>query len=151
VIGGIVIGMLQSHAVYLVGQWDWLPRAGLPELIPFAVVLVTLAVRGGRPLPTRGAVIERSLGRSPRPTRILTPAVCGGAVAVAALFGTGHAYRAGLITSLILGVLGLSFVVLTGYTGQVALAQWALHRCSPRRWRGRSGRSPGCRPYGSGD
>lgn len=125
VIGGLVIGMLQSHAVYLIGRWSWLPRAGLPELIPFVVVLVTLAVRGG-PLPTRGMLIERSLGRSPRPRRILAPALGGGAVAMVALYVTSHAYRAGLITSLILGVLGLSFVVLTGYTGQVALAQWAL-------------------------
>jgi branched-subunit amino acid ABC-type transport system permease component len=125
VIGGLLIGMLQSTAVYLVGQHSWLPRAGLPELIPFVIVLVTLSVRGG-PLPTRGMLIERSLGRSPRPKRILAPAVCGGVVAVAALYMTGHAYRGGLITSLILGVLGLSFVVITGYTGQVALAQWTL-------------------------
>jgi branched-chain amino acid transport system permease protein len=48
------------------------------------------------------------------------------AVGVIALFVLNGSYRFGLITSMILAVLSLSLMVLTGYLGQISLAQAAI-------------------------
>ena len=81
-----------------------------------------LVVRG-RPLPTRGAIIEHSLGRAPRPYHIVLPALLGSVVVVVLLGALHGSYRAALITSLIMAVISLSLVVVTGYCGQISLAQ----------------------------
>ncbi len=125
VIAGLAIGMVQSELGLLRVQHSWLPATGLPELVPLVVVLVVLATRGG-PLPTRGTLLERSLGRSPRPERILPTAAVGLIVGAVALVAFGPSQRAGLITSLVMGLAGLSFVVAVGYAGQVTVAQLAL-------------------------
>ena len=125
VVAGLAIGMLQSELSLLRVQHSWLPETGLAELVPLVVVLVVLATRGG-PLPSRGTLLERSLGRSPRPQHILPTAAIGAIVGAAALVVLGPSQRAGLITSLVMGLAGLSFVVAVGYAGQVTVAQLAL-------------------------
>ncbi|WP_416958075.1 ABC transporter permease subunit [Streptomyces sp. Agncl-13] len=122
---GLVIGMLQSELQFLQGKWSWLPQAGLAQLVPLAVILAYLVVRG-RPLPTRGSLIQQALGRAPRPDRILVPAVVGTALAVVVLFATTGSIRAAVITSLTLAVISLSLVVVTGFAGQISLAQLTL-------------------------
>ena len=78
VLGGLAIGMLQSEVTYLQSQHSWLPSSGMAELVPLALILAVLVVRG-RPLPTRGALIQQTLGRAPRPRHIvLTAAVVVG-------------------------------------------------------------------------
>ncbi|WP_288049272.1 ATP-binding cassette domain-containing protein [Nocardia sp.] len=122
VVAGIVIGALQSEAGYLQLTSDWLPSAGLPELVPLILILVVLLIRA-RPLPNRGAIILRSLGRAPRPNHVaLTTAVTTLAM-VAAILATHDRYRNGLITTMIMAIIALSIVVVTGYAGQVSLAQ----------------------------
>ncbi len=125
VIAGIAIGALQSEATNLQNTFAWLPKTGLSEAIPLILILGFLVVKG-RPLPDRGAVVRQALGRAPRPERILLPALVSIAVAVVALMLTTGSYRAAVITSIIFAVVALSQVVVTGYAGQVSLAQLTL-------------------------
>jgi ABC-type branched-subunit amino acid transport system ATPase component/ABC-type branched-subunit amino acid transport system permease subunit len=125
VAAGLLIGMLQSEATYLQTKYTWLPASGLPELIPLALVLLVLVVRA-RPLPSRGAVIVSTLGKAPRPRNPWLAAALPTVLAVVALVVLNDRYRAGLITSLIFAVIGVSLVVVTGYAGQVSLAQLTL-------------------------
>jgi sulfate-transporting ATPase len=125
VAGGLLIGVLQSEAVFLQTRYSWFPKNGVSELIPLVIVLVVLLVRG-RPLPTRGMIIERTLGRAPRPHSVWTPAVIGTTLCVIALYTFSESYRAALIVTLIFAVISLSLVVVTGYVGQISLAQLTL-------------------------
>ncbi|MFC4501578.1 MULTISPECIES: ABC transporter permease subunit [Streptomyces] len=122
---GLVIGMLQSELQFVQGKWSWLPQTGLAELVPLAVIMAYLVVRG-RPLPTRGSLVQQALGRAPRPDRILVPAVVSTALGVVVLFATRGSIRAAVITSLTLAVVSLSLVVVTGFAGQISLAQLTL-------------------------
>lgn len=122
---GLVIGMFQSELQFLQGKWSWLPQTGMAQLVPLVVILVYLVVRG-RPLPTRGTVIRQTLGRAPRPERMLVPALGATALGVVALLATHGSMRAAVITSLTLGVISLSLVVVTGFAGQISLAQLTL-------------------------
>ncbi|GAB2982891.1 ATP-binding cassette domain-containing protein [Amycolatopsis acidiphila] len=122
---GLVIGMLQSETQYLQTHLSWLPKSGLPELVPLVLILLVLVVRA-RPLPTRGALILRTLGRAPRPRLVIPMAVLGVIVVVAALFVLQDRFRAGLIVSLIMAIIALSVVVVSGYAGQLSLAQLTL-------------------------
>ncbi|WP_238419549.1 branched-chain amino acid ABC transporter permease/ATP-binding protein [Gordonia sp. 'Campus'] len=122
---GLVIGMLQSEATKLQATWDWMPDAGVAEAVPLILIVGFLLIRG-RPLPGRGAVTRNDLGRSPRPNRMLVPGVIGVAVAVLALFTTSGSLRLAVIASMIYAIVALSQVVVTGYAGQVSLAQLTL-------------------------
>ncbi len=125
ILGGLAIGMIQSELTYLRSQHAWLPSAGLPELVPLILILVFLGVRG-RPLPSRGELIERNLGRTFAPRRRLVPALVGTAVVAMAFVVLQHDWRAGLLTSVLMALVALSWVVITGFVGQVSLAQMTL-------------------------
>ncbi|WP_261554374.1 branched-chain amino acid ABC transporter permease/ATP-binding protein [Frankia tisae] len=125
VVGGLVIGMLQSETQHLESLHHWLPSSGLPELIPLVLILIVLVIRA-RALPERGAVILRSLGRAPRPAHIRLNLLVFGAVAVIGLVVLSGQWLTALITSLVFGVIALSMVVVTGYAGQVSLTQLPL-------------------------
>ncbi|MCW2530342.1 MAG: cysA1, partial [Pseudonocardiales bacterium] len=125
VFAGLIIGMLQSDATYLASKYDWLPSSGLPELIPLILILIVLVLRA-RPLPGRGAIILQTLGRAPRPRYVWQSALVMTIVTGVALVLLQDRYRNGLITSLIMGIISLSIVVITGYAGQVSLAQLTI-------------------------
>jgi ABC-type branched-subunit amino acid transport system ATPase component/branched-subunit amino acid ABC-type transport system permease component len=122
---GLAIGMLQSEMTYLQSTYDWLPASGMSEMVPLVLVLLVLVVRA-RSLPSRGSIVLQTLGRAPRPRNLLVSAVPITLVAAAALVLLDDRWRGGLISSLIFGVIGLSLVVVTGYCGQVSLAQLTL-------------------------
>ncbi|MDV6264743.1 branched-chain amino acid ABC transporter permease/ATP-binding protein [Rhodococcoides yunnanense] len=124
-VAGLVIGMLQSEAQYLATKLDWLPSAGLSELVPLIIILILLVVRA-QPLPSRGAVIERNLGRAPRPEHVVWTTIAFGAIALVGLIVLEDRFRTGLIVSLIMAIIALSTVVVTGYAGQVSLAQLTI-------------------------
>ncbi|MDR7167359.1 ABC-type branched-subunit amino acid transport system ATPase component/branched-subunit amino acid ABC-type transport system permease component [Nocardia kruczakiae] len=119
------IGMLQSELTYLQTEWTWLPSNGTAQLVPLIVILVFLVVRG-RPLPTRGAIVQRSLGRAPRPRNLVIPVVVGATIGLIALLVTSGGTRSGVIFTLVYAFIGLSWVVVTGYAGQISLAQLSL-------------------------
>jgi branched-chain amino acid transport system permease protein len=138
VAGGIGLGALQS----IVQQWatkPWFPewaRSGAGTAVPLIVIALVLFVRGNK-LPIRGTVSERRLPLSPYPVRVWQHAIIwpvlglllavgvriGGVTLIPHLTGT---WQLGLTTSMILAILSLSYVVLTGYVGQISLAQLAL-------------------------
>jgi len=125
VAAALVIGMLQSELQYVQGIVDWLPQTGLAQLVPLALLLLFLLVRG-RPLPSRGAIIQRTLGRAPRPRGLMTPVLATTIVGLVALVATGGGLRAALITTMIMAMISVSMVVVTGYAGQISLAQLTL-------------------------
>ena len=125
VLAGLAIGMLQSEAGSLVQKYDWMPRTGAAELVPLLVIMVALLFfKGG--LPSRGELVRTTLGRAPRPRSLLMPTVVGTAIGAVALLVTAGSWRAAVIGTFIVAVLGLSLVVVTGFAGQVSLAQLAL-------------------------
>ena len=124
-LAGLAIGMLQSEIVYLQSRYDWMPTSGAGDLVPLALVLVFLVARSPK-IPERGAIRSRfgELVRAPRFVGLTTAvAVPTGVVAIFALQGS---YRAALFTTLIMSMFGLSYVVVTGYLGQVSLAQLSI-------------------------
>jgi len=129
VLGGLAIGMAQSEAQYIVSQQkphaSWLPTSGVAEVIPLILILILLVARA-KPLPSRGAAIQPSLGRAPRPRKLGSTTLVWTAAGVIALFALQGEWRGALITSFILAMISLSSVVITGYAGQVSLAQLTL-------------------------
>ncbi|WGL54043.1 branched-chain amino acid ABC transporter permease/ATP-binding protein [Nocardioides sp. BP30] len=125
VAAGLGIGMLQSEATYLQSSAAHFPKAGVDSMIPLVVILLVLLVRNGG-IPQRATVAQRSLGRAPVPRHPALALAIGAVVGIAALALTSGNWRAAVITTMILAVLALSYVVVTGYAGQISLAQLAL-------------------------
>jgi branched-subunit amino acid ABC-type transport system permease component len=122
---GLLLGVMQSVLLELQTDYNWFPKQGVSDAAPFALLVVVLVIRGKR-LPSRGAWIERAL--PPPSSGVIRWAVAGPAIAatcVAMAVLTGQ-YRAGLISSLLIGCLCLSIVVVTGFAGQTSLAQVAF-------------------------
>ena len=124
VVTGLALGMLQSETTKF-ETFSWFPKTGVANAIPVVLIVAVLIVRG-RPLPERGALISRSLPEARRPERILPTAVIGGAVLLILTFALSGQYRAGLMTTMATIVIALSWVVVTGYVGQISLVQLSL-------------------------
>ncbi len=127
VFGGLLLGMVQSDTDYLSGVYTWLPTSQSARylVVSLVLILIVLVVRA-KPFPSRGGITISVLGHAPRPRSLLWPTVIGtavGAVAVVLLQGT---WRDALINSFMLGIVSLSLVVVTGFAGQVSLAQLTL-------------------------
>lgn len=127
---GILIGVLQSIVYYLSTQ-SWFPTdngnalPGLQQLLIFALMVVALYVRGAG-LPRRGELVEQRLPAVPLPERLLRPAALSAAAAVIALVVLPFDFRQALTNSMIGMVIVLSYVVITGYVGQISVMQLAL-------------------------
>jgi branched-chain amino acid transport system permease protein len=125
--GGLLLGSLASVVVYL-SQQSWFPhwaQSGVGDAIPLVVVAAVLFLRGDR-LPERGTVEERRLPAAPRPVRVAPWTVIAiGAGLIASNIFTGP-WQFAFTTSMIAAILMLSYVVITGYVGQISLAQLAL-------------------------
>jgi branched-chain amino acid transport system permease protein len=130
VVAGLAMGIVDSLVTYFSSK-SWFPTsAGVPipgvtELIFFLIIVMAMFVRGGR-LPERGVLAEARLPAAPRATRVLAPALVGGALAVAALLVFPFDFRQALINSLIGSAVCLSFVVTTGFVGQISIVQVGL-------------------------
>ena len=127
-VGGLIVGIGESAVTrYRFDIQDFLGGTinGLERAIPFLFILLILVVRG-RGLPLRSHVTDRlpSLGSGHIHVRALLLAA---GVLLVLLFGPmNNQWAAATFTSLASGVIVLSIVVLTGYAGQLSLAQWAL-------------------------
>jgi sulfate-transporting ATPase len=124
VITGLALGALESVAVYLNVTYSSFP-AGAGQVLPLVVVLVMLVARGNT-LPSRGTLAKLTLGRAYRPRSLALPLGIGVPVAVVALYLFHGGLRDALITTFIMAVIALSLVVVTGYVGQISLAQLTL-------------------------
>ena len=125
VVAGIGIGMVQAWLVFLSGRYTWMPQSGVGEMVPLVVMLVALLATG-RAVPERGSVSRPPLGRAPRPRRFVLSILVGAAAGSVALLVTSGTSRAAVINTFVFALIALSLVVVTGYAGQVSLAQLAL-------------------------
>ncbi|MEU8803819.1 ABC transporter permease [Spirillospora sp. NPDC048819] len=127
---GLGIAMTQS-LIQVLSLEPWFPQAGsgpLPgvrETVPFVVIVIALVVRG-QTLPTRGTVSPVKLPEIPRPRRLGAGAVVVAGGCAAGLLTLGPVWRLAITNTLIGALICLSLVVLTGYVGQISLAQMTL-------------------------
>ena len=130
--GGLALGATQA----LLGFWSsksWFPdflRSGVREVVPLLVIVIVLFLRGKK-LPQRGAIEEKRLPLSPYPVRLKQHAVVWSIIVIGAAFlfadsGPRTVFAFSLTTSLIASIIMLSMVVVTGYVGQISLAQMSL-------------------------
>ena len=89
------------------------------------LVLIALVWRGDA-LPDRAYLVDKRLPSSPTPRHVtLWTILLVGATSVA-LLGFDAAHRQALIVTMVSALLALSIVVITGYVGQISLAQLAF-------------------------
>ncbi len=130
--GGLSMGAIQTLLQFESSK-DWFPsflRSGVRDVVPLLAIVAVLYFRG-KSLPQRGALEEKRLPLSPRPVRVPQHALIWGAVAIALAFlfqdsGTRAVFAFGLSLSIVAAIIMLSMVVLTGYVGQISLAQMTL-------------------------
>jgi sulfate-transporting ATPase len=128
-VGGLIIGVGEAMATLygndisdLLGQ-DLI--TGLSRLPAFLVIFAVVVIRG-RGLPLRSHVAERlpRLGSGQISARAV---LLVSALGFVLLFGVmDDTWAQAFYISLAAGVMLLSIVVLTGFAGQISLAQWAL-------------------------
>jgi ABC-type branched-subunit amino acid transport system permease subunit len=122
VAGGLAIGMVQSETVKLQSVWMWLPQTGLQDGLPFIIIMLTIIVLARR-LSARGAISDVHNPMVGRPSRPALTAGSAAVVGILALLVLSAQYRAALDSSLITACICFSVVIITGYVGQISLAQ----------------------------
>ena len=122
--GGLLIGILESEVAYAQIRWD-VTLSGWARSVPFLVIVIVLVARG-RALPLRGEGVERppEVGTGMVRPAVLVPTAA--VVCALAAFGLSTTLVDALTTTFALGVILLSLVVVTGYTGQLSLAEVSL-------------------------
>jgi sulfate-transporting ATPase len=118
-LGGLAIGITQAEVSRFASV------QGLQDAVPFIGIMLVLALRGTS-LPGRGESAERlpSVGSGRIPWFLLVPAVVLAVVCSQWLFSDD--WVAAFTTSVIAAIMLMSLVVVTGYTGQLSLASFAL-------------------------
>ncbi|MBE1535884.1 ABC transporter permease [Actinomadura algeriensis] len=127
VAASLIFGSFQA-VVNLLAIKPWWPvwaQSGVDQVIPFVVVIAILLLFGKR-LPSRGSLQNVPLPDVRVPRVRPVPALLLAAAAVVALAAAQDIYRFGLTYSVILMLIALSYVVITGYLGQISLAQTAF-------------------------
>ncbi|HVM64362.1 MAG TPA: ATP-binding cassette domain-containing protein, partial [Acidimicrobiales bacterium] len=128
-VGGLLIGVLESEVSwlqsYLTTHTHQLVNLdGWAESVPFVVIVIVLMVRG-RALPIRGDATERAPEVGTGRVRARPVALTVAAAALASLLLSASMLQA-LTTSAAAALVMLSLVVVTGFAGQLSLAQFAL-------------------------
>ena len=123
-LAGFALAVIQSEVSNLQATWSWMPQ-GIQDAIPLVMLLAAIAIHG-RVLPTRGMLVEARLPKVPAPRNLRFIVPASFVACIIALFALSGSDRLGLIVSLVTAFICLSFVVLTGYTGQISLAQLAF-------------------------
>jgi ABC-type branched-subunit amino acid transport system permease subunit len=124
-LAGLLIGCAQSEIAKLITVFTWLPQQGLSDALPFIVIIAVMAFRSRSVLARGGETAERnpSVGRPKSPLRTAGICLVAGLII---LFFLSSVLRFAFISSLTVTCIALSVVVLTGYVGQVSLAQMSL-------------------------
>ena len=117
-VAGLAIGITQSELNRFVDQ------PGLGQAVPFAMIVVWLVLRG-QALPLRDFVHTRmpTVG-SGRVSWVSL--VISGALTIWVLSVVNLQWQSAITTVFAVGTVLLSIVILTGYTGQLSLGQYAL-------------------------
>jgi branched-subunit amino acid ABC-type transport system permease component len=124
-LAGLLIGCFQSEINKLITVWTWLPQSGLSDAVPFIVIIVVMAFRSRSVLARGGEAAQKnpSVGRPGSPLASAGACFVAGLVLLLLL---NNVLRFAFISSLTVTCIALSVVVLTGYVGQVSLAQMSL-------------------------
>jgi branched-chain amino acid transport system permease protein len=129
-VAGLALGVSQSLLYYASVQ-PWFPTdegnalPGVQHILTLLVIVVALFLRGAS-LPRRGEVAEPRLPAVPVPHRLLRPAVIATVAGAVALVVLPFDFRQALTNAIIGMVIVLSYVVITGYVGQISVMQLAL-------------------------
>jgi ABC-type branched-subunit amino acid transport system ATPase component/branched-subunit amino acid ABC-type transport system permease component len=116
--GGLLIGVLESEAT------RYIHVTGGSTAIPFLVIILLLVFRG-RALPLRSEMAERLPRIGSGRARLGVIAVLVGLFLVSVEIFSGN-WLAAVITGTSYVLICLSLVVITGFCGQLSLAQYAL-------------------------
>jgi ABC-type branched-subunit amino acid transport system ATPase component/branched-subunit amino acid ABC-type transport system permease component len=117
-VAGLVIGIAQTEVTRYVEQ------TGVGTAVPFILIVIWLVIRG-QALPLRDYLLQRlpTIGTG----RVNVPGIIFGAlVGIVLLASTPPIWIDAFTVTICIGVILLSIVVLTGYTGQLSLAQFAF-------------------------
>ena len=117
-VAGVVIGVAQTELNRYVSQ------PGFGESVPFIVIVIFLVFRG-QAIPLRDHFLQRlpSVGTGVIKLKTLVPAVVVGALVISVLNPT---WTDAVNVTIGYAVIMLSIVALTGYAGQLSLAQFAI-------------------------
>ena len=120
----LVLGMVRSELslLQIKSWWPDFARTGMRDVLPFIVIVGILFLKG-RSLPTRASLVDVKLAFAPKPRNVLNATVVLSGLALLGIFFFDRALRLSLYESLTSTIIVLSIVVLTGYVGQVSLAQ----------------------------
>lgn len=126
-VAALALGAFQSVLNLLTGEtwWPVWAQSGVDQVVPFLIIVVILVLFGGR-LPSRGSLHTVQLPDVRIPRFRPIPAALLIVGTIGALVVTSGTYRFGVTYSIILMLLALSYVVITGYLGQISLAQTAF-------------------------
>ena len=129
VAAGLVLGMAQS-ALQLIspdGAWyTWLwSGPGRPQAIPAMVVILAM-IFSGRLLPARGEVVRGRMPISLPPRYRVAGPILALAAGIAFIYLARSAWLSALVVTLAGILIALSVVVVTGFLGQISLAQVAF-------------------------
>jgi branched-chain amino acid transport system permease protein len=128
---GLTLGMAQSVLLYYLAPKSWYPTdhgialPGVWQLFVFVVIVIAMFWRGAS-LPGRGELIEKRLPMVPRPEHVARNTAIGAAACTVALIVLPWDFRQALIVSLLGALICLSYVVITGFVGQISVVQLAL-------------------------
>lgn len=126
-LAGFAFAVLQQYLVNwsTEGWWPHWAQAGLDQVLPIVVVVIALLVYANR-LPARGSLQVMRLPDVQVPSLRPTGGIVTFVGIALALILTHGEWRFGITISLVFAVLSLSYVVITGYVGQMSLAQLAF-------------------------
>jgi ABC-type branched-subunit amino acid transport system ATPase component/ABC-type branched-subunit amino acid transport system permease subunit len=122
--GAMVIGVIQSELVRYANSGLLASLPGLAEASPFLIMIIVLVARG-KGMPSRGFVLGSlpRIGTGHIGLRWGVVVLCG--VTLATLLTTGD-WLSALTTSFVAAALLLSVVVVSGYAGQLSIAQVSI-------------------------
>jgi branched-chain amino acid transport system permease protein len=134
VAGGLALGAVQTlldvrKMDWFTGNLLWLQN-GVRNFLPLIVIIAVLFLRG-KSLPIRGAVEEKRLPVAPEPRRVYEHAFFWVVTLTFFAFvfensGGRTRFANSIQTGLVISIVMLSIVLLTGYTGQISLAQMSF-------------------------
>jgi ABC-type branched-subunit amino acid transport system ATPase component/branched-subunit amino acid ABC-type transport system permease component len=121
-VAGMLIGIAQTELNRYAVPHSW--GVGFDQAVPFVVIVIVLIVRG-QALPLRDYFLQRlpSVGSGRVQPLLVGLGAVGGSVLMFLLTGD---WALAFVSTLSAAVVILSIVLLTGYAGQISLAQFAL-------------------------
>jgi ABC-type branched-subunit amino acid transport system ATPase component/branched-subunit amino acid ABC-type transport system permease component len=117
---GEFIGVISSLLV------DHFTRAGVIDVVPFVLVVLALLWRSDA-IPTRSTVdLFRRLPAAPLPTFQPVKIAIGAVVVIVVGFLLSSFWLLQFAEGFGVAIIGLSIVLVTGYLGQISIAQWSI-------------------------